>query len=126
MMPDLQNWNVLLVEDEVDAQDVVTSILNQYNIEVTSAYTAEDALALMQYYRPTLAIIDLALPNMDGWQLLSEMQANPELAQIPAIAMTAYHSTHVAQEAIAAGFVAYFPKPINAHTFVEDLVNVLS
>lgn len=125
-MQDLAHWSVLLVEDEVDAQEVVTSLLHQYNIEVTSAYSGEDALALLQAGRPTLAIIDLALPNMDGWQLLSMMQSDPELAQIPAIAMTAYHSTHVAQEAIAAGFVAYFPKPINARTFVEDLVNVLS
>lgn len=126
MMQELANWNVLLVEDEVDAQDVVTSLLHQYDIAVTSAYSGEDALALLESDRPTLAIIDLALPNMDGWTLLAMMQSDPELARIPAIAMTAYHSTHVAQEAIAAGFVAYFPKPINAHTFVEDLVNVLS
>lgn len=126
MKTNLADWTVLLVEDEVDAQDVVTSLLHQYDISVANAYSGEDALALLQSSRPTLAIIDLALPNMDGWQLLATMQSDPELAHIPAVAMTAYHSLHVAQEAIAAGFVAYFPKPINARTFVEDLVSVLS
>lgn len=125
-MDELANWSVLLVEDEVDAQDVVTSLLHQYEISVTNAYSGEDALSLLQDNRPTLAIIDLALPNMDGWQLLETMRSDPALADIPAVAMTAYHSTHVAQEAVAAGFAAYFPKPINARTFVEDLVNVLT
>lgn len=125
-MEELANWHVLLVEDEVDAQDVVTSLLHQYQISVTSAYSGEDAITLLQTNHPTVAIIDLALPNMDGWQLLEMMRSDPTLADIPAVAMTAYHSTHVAQEAIAAGFTAYFPKPINARTFVEDLVNVLT
>lgn len=126
MNRNLASWTVLLVEDEVDAQDVVTSLLHQYDISVAHAYTGEDALALLETSRPTIAIIDLALPQMDGWQVLAAMQSDPDWASIPAIAMTAYHSTHVAQEAINAGFVAYFPKPINARTFVEDLVNVLS
>ncbi|HLV44186.1 MAG TPA: response regulator [Aggregatilineales bacterium] len=126
MKRDLANWTVLLVEDEVDAQDVVTSLLHQYDISVAHAYSGEDALMLLESTHPTVAIIDLALPAMDGWQVLAAMQSDPEWASIPAIAMTAYHSTHVAQEAIKAGFVAYFPKPINAHTFVQDLVSVLS
>lgn len=115
----------MLVEDEPDAQEVVKSLLSVYDIEVTTAFSGEDALEVLAVRQPTLAIIDLALPNMDGWQLLASMRADPALAGIPAIAMTAYHSTHVAQEAVAAGFAAYFPKPINAHTFVDDLVTVL-
>jgi len=63
---------------------------------------------------------------MNGWEMLKAMRADPLTAEIPAVAMTAFHSTTVAQEAIDAGFVAFFPKPINARTFVEDLERVLS
>ncbi len=124
-MSDLSNWKVLLVEDEVDAQDVVIPLLEQHRMGVATAFTAEEALQILKTMHPTVAIIDLALPAMDGWELLATMQADPILASVPAVAITAYHSTNVAQEAIAAGFAAYFPKPINARTFVGDLVKVV-
>jgi CheY-like chemotaxis protein len=95
-------------------------------MSVAAAYTAEEALQILRNMQPTVAIIDLALPAMDGWGLLQAMRSDPALSDVPAVAMTAYHSTNVAQEAIAAGFAAYFPKPINARTFVEDLVKAVS
>jgi len=125
MAADLSQWQVMLVEDEVDAQDVVIPILEHYGASVLAAFTAEEALTLMRAKHPTIAIIDLALPQMNGWELLEALRADPALADIPAVAITAYHSTNVAQEAIAAGFKAFFPKPINARTFAEDLVSAI-
>lgn len=122
-MQDLSGWNILIVEDEEDAHEVLRPVLQHCNASVRSAYTGEEAIELLHNLHPTVAIIDLALPGMDGWELLRNMRTNPELANVPAVAMTAYHSTSVAQEAIAAGFAAYFPKPVNTQTFVEDLVN---
>lgn len=124
-MTDLSKWIVLIVEDEKDAQDVIITLLQQYNMSIATAFTGEEALEKLKGARPTLALIDLALPGIDGWAVLEAMRADPALAGIPACAMTAYHSTVVAQEAIQAGFTAYFPKPISARTFVEDLVNVV-
>lgn len=125
MTADLSQWQVMLVEDEVDAQDVVIPILEHYGACVSTAFTAEEALTLMRAKHPTIAIIDLALPQMNGWELLEALRADPALADIPAVAITAYHSTNVAQEAIAAGFKAFFPKPINARTFAEDLISAI-
>jgi CheY-like chemotaxis protein len=125
MTIDLSQWQVMLVEDEVDAQDVVIPILEHYGASVSAAFTAEEALTIMRTKHPTIAIIDLALPKMNGWELLQAIRADPALANIPAVAITAYHSTNVAQEAIAAGFKAFFPKPINARTFAEDLVSAI-
>ena len=124
-MIDLSNWKILVVEDEVDAQDMIAMILRQHGTTLTIVPTAEDALEFLQQERPTVVISDLSLPSMDGWQLLKSVQSNPALSGIPVVAITAYHSIRVAQEAIAAGFVAYFPKPIGVRTFVEDLVNAV-
>ena len=125
-MNDKEDWQILFVEDEPDAHDVVTPLLEHHGATVLSAYSAEEALELLKDQHPTVMVIDLALPAMNGWELLKAIRADPRLADIPAVATTAYHSTNVAQEAIAAGFVAFFPKPINARTFVEDLSKSLS
>jgi CheY-like chemotaxis protein len=116
---------VLVVEDEQDSMEVVKDILGHYNIESYGAFTAEEALELLQGFTPTLAILDLALPQMDGWGLLRAMRDNPDTAHVPAVAITAYHSANVAQEAIQAGFDAYFPKPIEATSFVRELERIV-
>jgi CheY-like chemotaxis protein len=124
-MIDLSSWHVLVVEDEADAQEVVCMVLQGHGAQVSTAFTGEEALEMLNARPPTVAVIDLALPNMDGWELLKAMRADPDLVNVPAVAMTAYHSTNVAKEAIAAGFAAYFPKPINSHTFAKDLVGAV-
>jgi len=70
---------------------------------------------------PTVVITDLAMPEMDGWQMLSELRSQPETAQLIVVAITAYHSVNVAEDALAAGFNAYFAKPIAAASFVGEL-----
>ena len=69
---------------------------------------------------------DLALPNMDGWQTLASIRSNPTLAEIPVVAITAYHSFNVAEDARRAGFDAYFPKPLNISTFMNNLEQIIT
>jgi CheY-like chemotaxis protein len=121
----IADWRVLIVEDEQDSMDVVQDILSHYNIETYGAYSAEEALEIISQVNPTLAILDLALPMMDGWGLLAALRNNPETAHIPAVAVTAYHSANVAQQAIQAGFDAYFSKPIEATSFVRELERIV-
>jgi CheY-like chemotaxis protein len=123
-MANLNGWTVLVIEDEVDGQDVVRMLLEGCGAQVLIADTAEAALRILGEHRMpvSVAVADLALPEMNGWELLEAMKANPALAGIPVVALTAYHSTVVAQEALQAGFAAFFPKPINSITFADDLV----
>ena len=72
-----------------------------------------------------MIIMDLAMPEMDGWETLMEIRANPATAHIPVVAITAYHSANVAQDAVQAGFDAYFPKPPDAISFVDKLTEVM-
>ncbi len=125
-MSDIREWAVLVVEDEPDSMAVVTEILEHYNIKVSQCPTAEDAIRLMESFTPTMAILDLALPEMDGWALLNHIRANAATANIPVVAVTAFHSANVAQKAIAAGFNAYFPKPIETTSFVRELERIVN
>jgi CheY-like chemotaxis protein len=71
-------------------------------------------------------VIDLALPIKDGWQVLQAIRANPTTAALPCIAVTAYHTSKLREDALMAGFNAYFPKPIDATSFARQLEMLLA
>lgn len=119
-----QNWHLLVVEDDIDAQDVVSRILKHHGIRIEQAYTVDEALATLQQYQETLpytgVIIDLYLPGEnDGWRLLHAIHAR--WPDIPCVAITAHDSPDIAVRAIDEGFIAYFAKPIEAGKFVKEL-----
>ena len=124
-MANITSWRVLVVEDEPDSMDVVKDVLGYHNITTFGAASAEEALRMLGEVRPTLAILDLALPEMDGWGLLAELRRDPTTLDIPMVAVTAFHSAKVAQQAIEAGFDAYFPKPIDTTSFVRELERIV-
>jgi CheY-like chemotaxis protein len=125
MIAKVSDWRVLVVDDEPDFQSIVVPILEHAKIEVETAFSAEEALNLLKKNPPTVVIIDLMLPGMDGFELVETMKNDPVLSTIPTIAITAYDTINVFEEALRAGFTAYFPKPIKAVTFVDDLVSAL-
>lgn len=121
----MNNWHILVIEDDPDGQEVVTRMLRHHNIQPVTVGSAEEALALLEENQYTAAIVDLALPGMDGWHLLQEIRSTPQLQNMPCIAITAYHSAEVAVDAIDAGFDAYFPKPLDPTSFVRELERVV-
>lgn len=121
-----RDWKILIVEDELDSLELMQMILGYQGIETTGVQTAEDALAVVNDLKPTLVLTDLALPMMDGWGFLNKLQANPFSKDIPKVAITAYHTPLMAAKAISAGFDAFFPKPIDAVTFVDDLEAIIT
>src|SRR5512140_1542055 len=94
------DWKVLVVEDESDSMELVQGLLAYHGIPCIEAATGEDALKLLRTQIPTLILIDLALPGMDGWTLLQRIRQFPALAKVPRVAMTAYHTAELASKAI--------------------------
>jgi CheY-like chemotaxis protein len=117
---------ILVVEDDVDGQEVVARMLRHHRIPADIAGSAEDALDMLVATEYTGAIIDLNLPGMDGWTLLNRMRSDAQTTQIRCVAVTAYHSADLAVKAIGAGFDAYFPKPLEATSFVRELQRILN
>ena len=119
--------HILVVEDDDDGQELMASLLQHMNVNVD---IAADAFEAERYLFQSgnnydAALIDLALPDKNGWQLLSEVLAEQRTANLPCIAITAYHTSKLREEALMAGFRAYFPKPIDAMTFLRELENIL-
>jgi two-component system cell cycle response regulator DivK len=121
----LSDWTVVIVEDEGDSMEFVQGLLEYHGISSIAAPTAEEALAILEKTVPTLIIIDLALPCIDGWRLLAWIRQNKALLNVPCIAITAYHTLEIARKAIEAGFDAYFAKPLDATSFVQELTGIV-
>lgn len=114
-------WRILVIEDEYDSIQMVSKILSFHGIEVHVAHNGVESLEILREVNPTLIVSDLAMPEMDGWQTLAAIRANPDTQHIPVVAVTAYGSSDVEDEALRAGFDAFFAKPVNPRTFVQQL-----
>jgi two-component system CheB/CheR fusion protein len=124
----MQDWHILVVEDDPDGQEVVATILEHAKMHIAVANDAEQAEQLLfgGGYQFDAVVIDLALPGKNGWELLDEILNTPQTSALKCIAVTAYHSSKLREEALSAGFYAYFPKPIEATVFVRELTHILA
>lgn len=119
-------WTILVVEDEFDSLQTIAKILSYHEIQVHVSRNGKECLQALQRLRPTAVVMDIAMPEMDGWQTLAAIRANPATASIPVVAVTAFDSPDIARDALNAGFDGYFPKPISARTFVQALGEVIA
>lgn len=122
---DPSTWRVLVVEDEFDSVQMVSKILQHHGARVYVAQDGHECMALIKEINPTFVMMDLALPEMDGWETLQQIRSQPEIANLPVVAITAYHSVSVEEDAAAAGFNAYFPKPLDISSIVSQLAAVI-
>ena len=122
----VKDWNVLVVEDEADSMELVCGLITHYGINCVAATSGEEALQTLEKMVPTLIILDLALPGVDGWGVLQAVRSNKRLTQVPCVAITAFHTPELAEQAIQAGFNAYFAKPIDSTSFVRELQAIVN
>lgn len=122
---DPSKWRVLVVEDEFDSIQMVSKILQHYGATVHVARNGHECMELIEEVNPTLVIMDLALPEMDGWETLSQIRRHHAMSDVPVVAITAYHSVSVAEDAASAGFNAYFPKPLDTASIIRQLAEVI-
>jgi CheY-like chemotaxis protein len=120
-----ENWSVLVVDDEVDSLEVAARILRYYNADVYTATNGQTALSIIQTIKPCFVISDLSMPHLDGWGMLEAMKCDPELAQIPVIALTAHAWRGDRERALEAGFQNYLTKPLTPALFIKELLLVL-
>lgn len=112
---------VLIVEDEPDGQELLTRMFAVVGIPNAVASDGEEAWHMLMTTEYGAAVVDLALPGMDGFQLLRKIRADSRLHRLPCIAITAYHTPELKQQALAEGFDAYFAKPLERTLFISAL-----
>lgn len=116
---------ILLVEDTPANRALATKLLNAAGHDVLLAETAEAGIVLARERLPDLVLMDLGLPNMNGWQALTEIRADPRCAGLRVIAFTAHAMVGDRERALAWGFDGYMSKPIEYSTFADSVASHL-
>jgi CheY-like chemotaxis protein len=114
--PNLQGVKVLVVDDEPDARNVICKLLVHHHAEVATAGTADEALAMLTAFQPTVLISDIGMPGKDGYQFIREVRSCPETecGNVPAVALTAFARSEDRRRAMMAGYQAHVTKPVDA------------
>jgi signal transduction histidine kinase/ActR/RegA family two-component response regulator len=121
--PSLQGLSVLVVDDEQDAGEAVRRLLEMHGASVSVERSARDALARLERESPDVLISDIAMPGMDGFDLIQQLRASPSQASnVPAAALTAFSGPEVEEKARRAGFQTFVPKPVAP----EDLASTVA
>jgi two-component system, cell cycle response regulator DivK len=121
----LKGWNVLVVDDEPDSLEVASIILEGHGATVRTVTNGQEALNVLKTMHPKFILSDLSMPILDGWRLLEAIKAEPTLAHIPVIALTAHAMIGDRERGMAAGFYNYLTKPLIPATFMKNLVRLL-
>ncbi len=117
---------ILVVEDNEANQEVVTRFLQREGYEVIQATDGVTGVALAQGQLPDLILMDLSLPELDGWEATRQIRANPLTAAIPIIAVTAHAFAEDVQDALRAGCNQYETKPLVFSRLIKKIRTLLN
>jgi CheY-like chemotaxis protein len=122
----LEGFRIVLVDDDPDARDLLTTVLVQRSAEVFAAESASEALRLVQRERPHVLISDIAMPEEDGYTLIRRVRllTEDEGGRTPSIAVTAYAGRADRTRALEAGFDAHYAKPIDIDALIDRLLDI--
>jgi CheY-like chemotaxis protein len=104
---------ILIVDDNRDSADSMAAILQVLGHEVRVAYDSGTALTLAGSFAPERALLDIGLPDMDGYELARQLKALPACTSLALFAVTGYGQEEDRRRAVAAGFDRYFTKPLD-------------
>lgn len=116
---------ILVVDDNRDNRELVVKVLKGRGYEMVEAIDGEDALQKAQEERPSLILMDISLPKIDGYEVTRRLKMHEEYRDIPVVALTAHVMKGDKERAIEAGCVGYIPKPIDVHELPEQIKHYL-
>ena len=116
---------LLLVEDNELNRDMLSRRLTRRGFEVLVAGDGHEALASASSDRPDAILMDMSLPEMDGWEATRRLKADPETREIPVLALTAHAMAGDREKALAAGCDDYETKPVDLERLLGKLDTLL-
>ena len=117
---------VLLIDDHAAAREGYTMFLVAGGYEVVQASNGEQALALASSSKPDVIVLDLGLPDIDGWEVARQLRAHPETQQIPIIALSGSDLPHERISSMRAGCDRHLGKPCMPNVLIDAIRATLS
>jgi CheY-like chemotaxis protein len=116
---------ILLVEDNEANADVLSRLLSRRGFSVVVAVDGLQAIDAARREQPDLILMDMSLPEIDGWEATRRLKADPRTTAIPVIALTAHAMSSDRERCLEAGCVAFETKPIDIVQLVATITGVL-
>ena len=114
---------VLLIEDNVDSREMMAMLLGMLGYQVLEAANGVDGLQLARSRQPAIAVVDIGLPDMDGYEIARQLRADAGLQNMTLIALTGYGQDADRKRAMEAGFDSHLVKPLDMDVLVNTIVS---
>ena len=113
--------NVLIIEDNEQNIYLVTFILEKHGYQVVQARNGREGIEKAGEIACDLILLDIQLPEMDGYEVARRLKNDPKTSNIPIVAVTSYAMAGDREQVLAAGCDGYIEKPINPDTFMSEV-----
>lgn|SRR3989442_10105949 len=117
---------VLVIEDNPASLDLMTYLLKAFGHTPLSARDGLAGIEVARRERPDLVLCDIQLPGADGHEVCRQLKKDPELKNVPLVAVTAYAMVGDREKLLGEGFNGYLSKPINPQTFIDQVAPYLA
>lgn len=120
----MSKGRILVVEDNMDNYELVRFILERAGYDVFLAVNGRDGVDAARLQQPDLILMDLGMPEMDGWSAAEKIKSDPATRLIPLYALSAYTLPSDRKRALDAGCDGYLTKPIHMQSFLDAINEV--
>ena len=117
---------LLYVEDNEMNRDMLSRRLSRRGYEIIMAFDGQAGLDMMRTESPDLGLMDMGLPVLDGWKATTKAKSDPEISNIPIIALTAHAMEHDRQKALECGTDDFDTKPVDFKRLLEKIESNLN
>jgi len=121
-----QKQRILVVDDSEDMRDLLQRLLERAGYRVVVAQDGQASLTQAKRHHPDLILMDLSLPDMDGWEAVAHLRKMREFGTTPILAVTAHVSPFEEDRAMAAGCTAHLGKPFDTRVLLQEVARLLT
>jgi len=119
------NKTLLIIEDNEQNLYLMRFLLEKYGFTIIEARDGKTGIEIARQKMPDAILLDIQLPEMDGYAVIGELKKHVQMADIPIIAVTSYAMVGDRERILSAGANGYIEKPINPETFVEEIRKII-
>ena len=116
---------ILIADDYADNRELLRLLLETAGYGICEARDGRECLAVARAELPDLILVDLSMPELDGWSVLRELRADAQTRAIPCIAVTAFAAHTDRLRALEAGFDSYLSKPFRTKDLLDQVAQML-
>lgn len=117
---------LLIIEDNKQNFYMMRFLLEKNDFKIIGAENGREGIEKALRHKPRAILLDIQLPEMDGYAVAEELHKHDELGNIPIVAVTSYAMVGDRERILAAGATGYIEKPIDPETFVAEIIQYLS